>query len=236
MTAFETRGSPRRTMFGRFKRPLAPRPFIYLSDLPSRLLAVFLLVLSLPLWPILWVLVRAGVSQTVLFRQTRMGLDRRIFTIGKFRTMRDDRGADGLLLSDLERETRTGRFLRRTRLDELPQLLAIAGGSMAFIGPRPLLPQTIEAFGGLGELRCRVRPGLTGWAQVNGNTRLSDREKLALDLWYIAHRSFRLDVAVLCRTVLVPFVGERIDSANLRRAQADLVLRNGVLFFARAAS
>lgn len=157
-------------------------------------------------------------GRPILFRQRRVTRDGRLFTLVKFRTMTNMHDADGDLLPDAARTTPVGRALRAVRLDELPQLWHILTGDMALIGPRPLLPETIVAAGKLGQARCAVRPGLTGWAQVNGNTLLSDADKMALDLWYIDHRSLSLDINILWRTVLVALTGERTDPASIRRA------------------
>ena len=132
--------------------------------------------------------------------------------------MTDARDAGGRLLPDDLRQTRLTRLIRRLRFDELPQLWLVLRGQMALVGPRPLLPATVAEFGALGRLRNSVAPGVTGWAQVNGNTRLSNGEKLALDLWYVGHRSPGLDLRVMAETVLVPLRGEIRDPARLRDA------------------
>ena len=123
--------------------------------------------------------------------------------------MRDARDATGAHLPDAERTTLVGSLLRRSRLDELPGLLNVVRGEMNFVGPRPLLPPTIAEKGEAGRRRGEVCPGLTGWAQVNGNTLLTLDEKIALDLWYIDNRSFWLDLQILMRTLLVMVGGER---------------------------
>ncbi|WP_082505249.1 sugar transferase [Aureimonas sp. Leaf324] len=187
-----------------------------------RALAAVLLLLSLPFWLLAAGIVYASIGRPLLFRQTRSGLGARPFTICKFRTMRDTRGPDGTLLPDAFRQTRATQLLRAWRLDELPQLLAIVRGDMTLVGPRPLLPGTIAAFGDWGIARCAVLPGLTGWAQVNGNTRLSDCEKLTLDLWYVRHRSLVLDLRILFMTVLVLIRGERRMLATIASAAAEL--------------
>lgn len=189
--------------------------------------AAILYVLSLPLQAIVALILRWQLGPPVMFRQTRAGKDGQVFVVSKFRTMTDARDAAGVLLPDDRRQTRLTRLIRRLRLDELPQLLAVLQGRMALVGPRPLLPQTVAGFGPLGTLRNSVRPGLTGWAQVSGNTRLSDREKLALDLWYVAHRSLWLDLRILAETVLVPLRGEVRVELRLRSAQAWLNARFG---------
>lgn len=175
----------------------------------SRLLAAGAGVISSPVQVLLGLLVLSSLGRPILFRQVRCGRLGQPFVLYKFRTMRDDRDEAGRLLPDEERVTAVGAFLRRTRLDELPGLLNIAKGEMAFVGPRPLLPETIEELGDKGRRRSLVRPGMTGWAQVNGNTLLSLDEKVALDLWYIDHAGLWLDLTILQRTLLVMIGGER---------------------------
>jgi lipopolysaccharide/colanic/teichoic acid biosynthesis glycosyltransferase len=133
--------------------------------------------------------------------------------------MTESRDAAGRLLPDEARLTALGRLIRRTRLDELPELWNILKGEMALIGPRPLLPATVASFGEAGRRRGMVRPGLTGWAQVNGNTLLSDADKLALDLWYVDHRSWRLDARIVVKTLGVVLFGERIAVPELEKAR-----------------
>lgn len=168
-----------------------------------------------------------SLGRPLLFRQVRSGLAGRPFTVVKFRTMYDLRDTDGQLLPDRRRETRVTRSIRRLRLDEIPQLVAILNGDMSFVGPRPLQPDTVAAFGALGHVRSSVRPGLTGWAQVNGNTCLTDREKLALDIWYVDHRSRSLDARILLLTAAVMLRGERVREKALRSAQTHLAMRSG---------
>lgn len=169
-------------------------------------------------------LVRLTLGAPVLFAQRRAGRGGRVFTIRKFRTMTDARDAAGRLLPDARRTPPAGRLLRRTRLDELPQLLNLLAGDMSLIGPRPLLPETVAGFGAAGVARGAVRPGLTGWAQVHGNTALSERDKLALDLWYIRHRTRRRDALVLLRTARTILLGERIDPRRIAEAHASSAL------------
>jgi lipopolysaccharide/colanic/teichoic acid biosynthesis glycosyltransferase len=185
---------------------------------PSRIAAAVLLVLSLPLWLAAAVVVWLSVGRPVFFRQSRSGLAGRPFLVCKFRTMHDRRDPNGQLLPDAMRETPATRLMRAVRIDELPQLLAIMRGEMAFIGPRPLLATTIAEFGELGRIRGTVRPGLSGWAQVNGNTRLTNREKLALDLWYVRNRSLGLDLRILLLTLQVALLGERVDRRHVEHA------------------
>jgi lipopolysaccharide/colanic/teichoic acid biosynthesis glycosyltransferase len=189
--------------------------------------AAALLVLALAALPMAAValVLRATLGPPLFFEQDRVGLGGRIFRIRKFRTMRDDRDAAGVLLPDDERLTAISRIARRFRLDEAPQLLSIIAGEMAWVGPRPLLPATIEGYGALGHERCSVPPGLTGWAQVSGNTRLDDRQKLSLDLWYVNHRSALLDLRIVAATGWTFLVGERIHRRRLAEAEAHLAAR-----------
>jgi lipopolysaccharide/colanic/teichoic acid biosynthesis glycosyltransferase len=176
------------------------------------------LVTLLPLMIVIAALTMMFDGLPVLFRQDRATLGCCTFRIVKFRTMSDARGSDGALLPDHDRMTRVGRFLRRSRLDELPQLWNVLTGAMSLIGPRPLLPLSTATAGDIGVQRCTIAPGLTGWAQVNGNSRLSEADKFALDLWYIAHRSLALDLQILVRTFQVIAVGERAHRPAIRRA------------------
>ena len=169
--------------------------------------------------------VRLDLGAPVTFAQRRAGLGGAPFTVLKLRTMRDDRGPDGAPLPDALRTTRLGGVLRRLRLDELPQLFAIASGRMAWIGPRPLLPDTVAEMGEGGALRCAVRPGLTGWAQVSGNTLLDEREKLALDLWYVRRRGPALDGRIVAETAWVVLFGERRRERRVAAALESLGAR-----------
>lgn len=193
----------------------------------QNVVALFALLLAALPAALTAVLIWCSLGRPLLFRQQRSGLGGRPFTVVKFRTMRDRRDGDGRLLPDSEREIALTRLVRRLRLDEIPQLVAILRGEMNFVGPRPLLPSTVAAFGTLGPVRNSVRPGLTGWAQVNGNTRLADLEKLALDIWYVDYRSRSLDARILLLTATVILRGENIRAAALRSAQAHLASRSG---------
>lgn len=176
---------------------------------PSGLLALVALVILAPLLLLLAAVVWFSVGRPILFRQKRSGRGGVPFEMVKFRSMRDMRDASGAPLPDRDRTTRVGGFLRRSRLDELPELLNILCGQMDFVGPRPLLPQTVTQMGPDGMIRGSVRPGLTGLAQVNGNSLLSAQEKLAFDLIYVRHGNPVLDAMILFRTVWVVIVGER---------------------------
>jgi lipopolysaccharide/colanic/teichoic acid biosynthesis glycosyltransferase len=162
--------------------------------------AVALVVLS-PLLAVVAVLVRVRMGSPVLFRQDRPGLGGRPFQLVKFRTMNDRRGPDGALLPDAERLTGLGRWLRRTSIDELPELLNVLRGDMSLVGPRPLLMEYLPLYTPEQARRHEVRPGVTGWAQVNGRNAVSWEDKFALDVWYVDHRSTKLDVEIVAKTV-----------------------------------
>lgn len=177
---------------------------------PDIAIALLALVVTAPLLLVAALAVLADLGRPVLFVQARSGLGGTAFRMVKLRTMTNARDAQGRLLPDAARVTRLGRLLRRSRIDELPGLVHLLTGEMSLIGPRPLLPATVAAMGEAGEQRGRVLPGLTGWAQVNGNALLSQGQKLAHDLWYIDNRSLGLDLLILVRTVRVVIFGERL--------------------------
>lgn len=160
-----------------------------------------LVVLS-PFLAALALLVRWRLGKPILFRQVRPGMDARPFEMLKFRSMTDVRGADGTLLPDAERLTRFGRFLRSTSLDELPELWNVLKGDMSLAGPRPLLMEYLPLYSPEQARRHEVRPGITGWAQVNGRNALSWDDKFALDVWYVDNRSFCLDLKIVALTVV----------------------------------
>ena len=164
-------------------------------------LASAALVVASPLLATLAVLVRARLGSPVLFRQERPGRHGQPFTMLKLRTMTDDRDAAGALLRDEDRLTRLGRFLRTTSLDELPELINVVRGDMSLVGPRPLLTEYLLLYTADQARRHEVRPGITGWAQVNGRNALTWTEKFQYDAWYVDHRSTRLDLLILGRTV-----------------------------------
>ena len=164
-------------------------------------LAVMTLILLTPALLCLWILVRLFIGPPVLFRQPRSGFGGRSFSIIKFRTMTDARDTTGRLLPDSDRLTRFGKFLRRTSLDELPELLNILKGEMSFVGPRPLLCKYLELYNSAQARRHCVKPGITGWAQVHGRNAVNWEERFALDVWYVDNRSIWLDLRILALTV-----------------------------------
>jgi sugar transferase EpsL len=165
---------------------------------------VILLALS-PIIAVIALLVRVRLGRPIIFRQLRPGLHGEPFTLLKFRTMIDATGADGNVLPDAERLTPFGRRLRATSLDELPELWNVLRGEMSLVGPRPLLTEYLPHYTPHQAKRHQVRPGLTGWSQLNGRNDLPWPEKLDLDVWYVENRSLWLDVRILLRTLSVPF-------------------------------
>jgi lipopolysaccharide/colanic/teichoic acid biosynthesis glycosyltransferase len=160
------------------------------------------LLVLLPIILVVALLVRGFLGTPVIFRHRRPGLGGRPFALYKFRTMTDARDAAGALLPDGRRLTRLGRFLRATSLDELPELVNVLRGEMSLVGPRPLHMHYLPYFTERERARHDVRPGISGWAQVNGRNLLPWDQRLALDVWYVEHRSFGLDLRILARTVV----------------------------------
>ncbi len=148
----------------------------------------------------------------VFFLQNRPGRDGKIFKVIKFKTMTDERDSKGNLLPDARRLTKVGKFVRSTSIDELPQLINVLKGDMALIGPRPLLPQYLPLYSKEQARRHEVRPGITGWAQVNGRNAISWTKKFELDVWYVEHCSFLLDLKIFLLTIRKVFVREGISS------------------------
>ena len=157
------------------------------------------------IWPILLLVTLwlhfANKGAGAFFTQERPGRNGKIFKVIKFKSMTDERDADGNLLPDACRLTKVGRFVRATSVDELPQLINVLKGDMALIGPRPLLPRYLPYYKKREQLRHTVRPGITGWAQVNGRNNVCWDERLELDAWYVEHLSFFLDVKIVLMTV-----------------------------------
>ena len=182
-----------------------------LFDVFSAALALVLLspVIALLAWQI-----RKRLGSPVLFRQTRPGLHGKPFQMVKFRTMRDAIGPDGQPLPDSERMTPFGSFLRSASLDELPELWNVLKGDMSLVGPRPLLMEYLPLYSPEQARRHEVRPGVTGWAQINGRNALSWEEKFRLDVWYVDNQSFWLDLKILALTVKKVFVREGISAAG----------------------
>lgn len=163
--------------------------------------ALIALLLVFPILTFLWLVVRFRLGKPVLFRQKRPGLKGESFEIIKFRTMANSRDMHGRLLTDEQRLTKFGRLLRATSLDELPEFFNVLKGDMSIVGPRPLLMEYLSRYTSAQARRHEVRPGITGWAQVNGRNALSWEDKFRLDVWYVDNQSFSLDVKILVLTV-----------------------------------
>lgn len=177
---------------------------------------LFVLFVLFVVSPLLFIVVVwlffANRKSGVFFRQARPGVCGRIFKVLKFKTMTDERDSEGNLLPDEKRLTRIGKFVRSTSLDELPQLINVLKGDMSLIGPRPLLVQYLPLYNKEQARRHEVRPGITGWAQVNGRNAISWQQKFEYDVWYVDHVSFGLDVKILFLTIKKVFVREGISS------------------------
>ncbi len=170
-------------------------------------------MLALPLLTLAWQ-VRRKLGSPVLFTQVRPGLHGKPFRMVKFRTMTDARDASGALLPDAQRLTPFGRFLRSSSLDELPELWNVLRGEMSLVGPRPLLMEYLPLYSPEQARRHEVRPGITGWAQINGRNAISWADKFALDVWYVDHRSLFLDIRILWLTVRKVLVRDGISAAG----------------------
>lgn len=179
---------------------------------------IIVLVLLLLIWPILLCIILwiyfANKGSGVFFTQERPGKDGKIFKVIKFKTMTDERDADGNLLPDADRLTKIGKFIRSTSIDELPQLINVLKGDMSLIGPRPLLPQYLPLYSKEQMRRHEVRPGITGWAQCNGRNAITWAEKFRLDVWYVDNISLWTDIKIIVITVKKVFKREDISSAT----------------------
>lgn len=176
--------------------------------------ALVVLAVGAPVMAATAVMVCVDVGRPLLFRQNRAGLHGRIFQLVKFRTMTDAKDRDGRLLSDAERLTRIGRFLRASSLDELPQLINVLRGDMSLVGPRPLLVEYLPRYSAEQARRHDVKPGITGLAQVAGRNALSWPQKLALDVFYVDHQSLKLDLEILAKTVAAVIKRDGISAAG----------------------
>lgn len=187
----------------------------WLKPLLDRLGALFLLLLLAPVMLIVALLIRGKLGSPVLFVQERPGKDEKIFRIYKFRTMTDERDESGKLLPDEKRLKGIGKFVRALSLDELPQLFNVLKGEMSFIGPRPLLVEYLPLYNDKQRRRHEVKPGITGWAQVNGRNAISWEEKFAYDVWYVEHCSFWLDLKIAWLTLVKVFKREGISQKGV---------------------
>ncbi len=191
---------------------LCPSMYLrFIKPAMDRVAAAMALVILSPVLLFIVLILWFEFGKKIFFIQNRTGLHGKIFRLIKFRTMTDQRDSRGILLPDKERITRTGTFLRKTSLDELPQLINILKGDMSLVGPRPLLPEYLPLYNEMQKRRLHVKPGITGWAQVNGRNRTSWEERFALDVWYVDHLSFLLDIRIIFITVVKVLRSEGID-------------------------
>ena len=174
--------------------------------------ATVVFIIAFPVFAIITILLFIANKGKPFFFQERPGKGERIFKVIKFKTMTDERGSDGKLLPDNLRMTRIGQFVRKTSLDEIPQLLNVIIGEMSLIGPRPLLVAYLPLYNETQKRRHEIRPGITGWAQVNGRNTISWEQKFIYDAWYVDNCSFLLDVKIILLTILKVFKSEGINA------------------------
>lgn len=179
------------------------------------LVATIFFVLLSPFMLFIYILLYIATHGDPIFCQKRPGLDDKLFVIKKFRTMNNNKDGDGNLLPDSERLTVLGMFIRKTSLDELPQLINVIRGEMSFVGPRPLLPGYLPLYNDFQKRRHKVKPGITGWAQVNGRNAISWDKKFEYDVFYVENCSFTLDVKILVLTLFKVFKREGISGEGI---------------------
>nr|WP_314521939.1 undecaprenyl phosphate N,N'-diacetylbacillosamine 1-phosphate transferase [uncultured Campylobacter sp.] len=177
--------------------------------------ALILIILVSPVMALTWFLIRKHISKSTIFTQSRPGFDEQIFKIYKFKTMSDERGADGKLLPDEERLNDYGKKIRALSLDELPQLFNVLKGDMSFIGPRPLLTEYLPLYSPQQRLRHSVRPGITGLAQVNGRNAISWEKKFEFDTYYAQNLSFALDLKIALLTIKKVLAKEGVNKEGM---------------------
>lgn len=177
-------------------------------------LALFLFTFMIPIFVIVGFLIFIFMGRPIIFKQERPGLNNKLFTIFKFRTMNNSSDENGVLAQDSERITYLGKIFRSWSIDELPELWNILTGKMSFVGPRPLLVEYLDIYSAQQSRRHEVKPGLTGWAQVNGRNNISWEEKFNLDIWYVDNISFTLDLKILLKTITYIIKKEGVTSKN----------------------
>ena len=178
------------------------------------LLAFFGLIVMAPVFIIIYILLYFNNQRKPFFFQRRPGKDEKIFELIKFKTMNDKKNSMGELLPDINRLTKVGIFVRKTSLDEFPQLINVLKGEMSLIGPRPLLPEYLPLYNKFQKRRHNVKPGITGWAQVNGRNSISWEEKFKLDIWYVRNQSLLLDLKILILTIKKVLISDGISQKN----------------------
>ena len=186
----------------------------YLKRLFDFILSLFGFIFLSPLFVFVTIFLTITNNGKPFFFQLRPGKDEKIFKVIKFKTMNDKKDKDGILLPDSERLTAIGSFVRKTSLDEIPQLLNVIKGDMSLIGPRPLLVEYLPLYNQTQKRRHEVRPGITGWAQVNGRNAISWTQKFEYDVWYVDHISISLDIKIFWMTISKVFKSEGISSTT----------------------
>ena len=186
----------------------------YLKRILDTILAFIGLVILSPILVVVILLLALVNKGKPFFFQVRPGLNEQLFNIIKFKTMTDKKDKAGNLLPDKERLTKIGSFVRKTSLDELPQLINVLKGNMSLIGPRPLLPEYLPLYSNEQKKRHNVKPGITGWAQVNGRNAISWQQKFEFDVWYVEHLSFKLDVNIVIKTIKKVVKSEGINASS----------------------
>lgn len=186
----------------------------YIKRLLDIIISLTALIILSPIMLVVAILVRCKLGTPVIFHQDRPGYQEKVFKLCKFRSMTDERDAEGNLLPDEVRLTKFGKMLRATSLDELPELWNILKGDMSLIGPRPLLVKYLPLYNEFQKHRHDVKPGLTGWAQVNGRNSISWEERFEMDVYYVNNQSFLLDLKILFKTVAVVFKHSDINSST----------------------
>lgn len=190
------------------------KPYLIIKKILDCLFACLLIIITSPLMLAALVTIKLSSTGPILFRQKRPGKHGETFTVFKFRTMSLERDATGELLPDIERMTRVGSFLRKSSIDELPQLINVLKGEMSFIGPRPLLVQYLECYTPEQARRHEVTPGISGWAQVNGRNAISWEEKFKYDVWYVDHIGFVLDLKIILKTIKNVLIRDGINNSQ----------------------
>lgn len=199
---------------------------LLVKPLLDRLLAFFALLVFSPVLLLTTILVLIKLGRPIFFLQKRPGLNGEVFTLIKYRTMSNDKGKDGSYLNDSVRLTNFGKKLRASSLDELPSLVSVLKGDMSLVGPRPLLVEYLSLYSEEQSRRHNVKPGITGWAQVNGRNAISWEEKFKLDVWYVENQSFLLDLKILFLTIQKVWKKEGVNSENHVTAEPFLGNKN----------